>query len=43
LINVGLKKVGAEYSQEAIDKELAFIETFYGEHVGVALSRLTCG
>ncbi|KAK1926887.1 hypothetical protein DB88DRAFT_475930 [Papiliotrema laurentii] len=32
LINVGLKKVGAEYSQEAIDKELAFIETFYGEH-----------
>jgi hypothetical protein len=35
LVNLGLKSVGAEYSQKAIDDELDFIETFYGPHVGV--------
>lgn len=33
LINLGLKLVGADYSQEAIDNELDFIESFFGEHV----------
>ncbi|RSH81436.1 hypothetical protein EHS25_006792 [Saitozyma podzolica] len=32
LVNLGLKSVGAEYSQKAIDDELDFIETFYGPH-----------
>ena len=35
LINLGLKSVDGEYSQKAIDAELDWIETFYGEHVGV--------
>lgn len=39
LLNLGLKSVGAEYSQEAIDEELAFIDTFYGEHVSTLSAR----
>jgi hypothetical protein len=35
LVNFGLKSVGADYSQKAIDDQLDFIETFYGPHVGV--------
>lgn len=35
LVNLGLKSVGADYSQKAIDAELDFIEAFYGAHVGV--------
>lgn len=33
LINLGLRLVGAEYSQQAIDDELDFIESYYGPHV----------
>lgn len=33
LINLGLKLVGAEFSQDAIDQELGFIESFFGSHV----------
>lgn len=29
LVNIGLRKVGARYSQEAIDRSLALVETFY--------------
>lgn len=32
-INLGMKLVGGEYDQGAIDRELAFIDGFYGEHV----------
>jgi hypothetical protein len=32
-INLGLKKVGAEFSQQAIDDELEYMETFYGPDV----------
>lgn len=35
-INLGLKLVGAEYSQDAIDRELEFIDSFYGSHVSDA-------
>lgn len=34
LINLGLRLVGAEYSQQAIEDELSFIESYYGSHVG---------
>jgi hypothetical protein len=32
-LNLGLKLNGGEYSQKAIDDELEYIESFYGEHV----------
>jgi len=41
LINLGLRLVGAEYSQQAIDDELDFIESYYGPHV-CHLSAMCC-
>ncbi|WVF65940.1 hypothetical protein IAT40_000678 [Kwoniella sp. CBS 6097] len=32
LVNLGLKSVDAEYSQDAIEEELAYMESFYGEY-----------
>ena len=31
-LNLGLKLNGGEYSQKAIDDELEYLESFYGEH-----------
>lgn len=31
-LNLGLKFNGGEYSQKAIDAELDYIESFYGDH-----------
>jgi hypothetical protein len=35
LINLGLRLVGAEYSQQAMEDELSFMESFYASHVGL--------
>jgi hypothetical protein len=37
LINLGLRLVGAEYSQQAMEDELNFMESFYASHVGLSL------
>jgi hypothetical protein len=34
-VNLGLKMVGARYSQEAMDRTFAFVETFYDETVSL--------
>lgn len=35
LINLGLRLIGAEYSQQAMEDELNFMESFYASHVGL--------
>lgn len=39
-INLGLKNVGAEYSQQAIEDELEFMESFYGPDVSTLRAQI---